>query len=64
MHKELQIYLIARKDEPPNVHDDFKLFAKNEKELKTLTHTIRIYCQYIGMEFGIERYAMLITHQL
>ena len=34
--------------------DDIKLFAKNEKELETLHHTIRIYSQDIGMEFGIE----------
>ena len=40
--------------------DEVKLFAKNEKELKTLTQTIRIYSQDIGMEFGREKYAMLI----
>ena len=34
--------------------DDIKLFAKNEKELKTLTLVVRIYIQDIGMEFGIE----------
>ena len=32
--------------------DDIKLFAKNEKELETLIHTVRIYSQEIGMEFG------------
>ena len=40
--------------------DDIKLFAKNEKELKTLIHTVRIYSQDIGMEFGIEKCAMLL----
>ncbi len=40
--------------------DDIKLFAKNEKELETLIQTIRIYSQDIGMEFGIEKCAMLI----
>ena len=40
--------------------DDIKLFAKNEKELETLTHTVRIYSQDIGMEFGIEKCAMLV----
>ena len=35
--------------------DEIKLFAKNEKELKTL-----IYSQDIGMEFGIEKYALLM----
>ena len=40
--------------------NDIKLFAKNEKELETLIHAVRIYSQYIGMEFGIEKCAMLI----
>ena len=37
-----------------------KLFAKNEKELKNLIHAVRIYSQDIGMEFGIEKCAMLV----
>ena len=40
--------------------DDIKLFAKNEKELETLIHAVRIYSQEIGMEFGIEKCAMLV----
>ena len=40
--------------------DDYKLFAKNEKELETLKHAVRIYSQDIGMEFGIEKCAMLV----
>ena len=40
--------------------DDIKLFAKNERELETLIHTIRIYSQDIGMEFGIEKCALLV----
>ena len=40
--------------------DDIKLFAKNEKELETLIHAVRIYNQNIGMEFGIEKCAMLV----
>ena len=39
---------------------DIKLFGKNEKELETLIQTIRIYSQDIGIEFGIEKCAMLI----
>ena len=38
--------------------DDIKLFAKNEKDLKTLILTVKIYSQ--DMEFGIEKCAMLI----
>ena len=40
--------------------DDIKLFAKNEKEQKTLIHAVRIYSQDIGMEFVIEKCAMLV----
>ena len=40
--------------------DDIKLFAKNEKVLETLIQAVRIYSQDIGMEFGIEKYAVLI----
>ena len=40
--------------------DDIKLFAKNEKELETLIHAVRIYSQDKGMEFGIEKCAMLV----
>ena len=40
--------------------DDIKLFAKNEKELKTLIHTVRIYSQDIGMEFSIEKCVLLV----
>ena len=36
------------------------MFAKNEKELETLKHAVRIYSQDIGMEFGIEKCAMLV----
>ena len=41
--------------------DDIKLFTKNEKELESQIQTVRIYSQDIGMEFGIEKCAMLIT---
>ena len=40
--------------------DDIKLFANNEKEMETLIHTIRIYSQDIGMEFGIEKCTLLV----
>ena len=41
--------------------DDIKLLGKNEKELGNLIHTVIIYSQDIGMEFGIEKCAMLVT---
>ena len=37
---------------------DIKLFAKNERELETLIHAVRIYSQEIGMEFSIEKCAV------
>ena len=54
-------YKLSRSQEKINhlmYMDDIKSFAKNEKELETLIHTVRIYCQDIGMEFGIEKCAM------
>ena len=40
--------------------DNIKLFAKNEKELETLLHAVRIQSRDIGMEFSIEKCAMKI----
>ena len=40
--------------------DNIVLFTKNEKELETLIQPVRIYSQDIGIEFGIEKCAMLI----
>ena len=40
--------------------DDIKLFGKNEKEVETLNQTIRMYNQYIRMEFFLEKSVMLI----
>ena len=35
-------------------------FAKKENILKTLIRTVRTYSQDIGMEFGLEKCAMLV----
>ena len=40
--------------------DDIKLLAKNEKELVTLIQAVRIYSRDIGMEFGREKWVILI----
>ena len=40
--------------------DYINTFIKNEKEVKTLIQTIRIYNQDIKMEFWIEKSAMII----
>ena len=38
-----------------------RYLQKNKKELDTVIQTIRIYTQHVGIKFGIEEYAMLIT---
>ena len=43
--------------------DDFKLCSRNEKELDSLIHTIHIFSKDIGMEFGIEKYEMLVIEK-
>ena len=56
-------YKLRRQQEKINHQmytDDIKLFAKNEKKMETLIHTVRIYSQDIGMEFGIEKCALLV----
>ena len=56
-------YKLSRSQEKINHQmymDDIKLFAKNEIELETLLHAVRIYSQDIGMEFGSEKFATLI----
>ena len=40
--------------------DDSKLFAKNEKELVTWLPAVRVYSPDIGIEFGLEKYSLLI----
>ena len=56
-------YKLSRSQEKINhlmYMNDIKLFAKNEKERETLIQTVRIYNQDIGMEFGIEKCALLV----
>ena len=56
-------YKLSRSQEKFNhlmYMDDIRLFAKNEKELETLIHAVRIHRQDKGMEFGIEKCAMLV----
>ena len=40
--------------------DDLKLFPKSERTLNSLIQTIRIFSEDIGMQFGIEKCAMLV----
>ena len=59
------VYKISRSQEKINhlmYMDEILLCAKNEKELETLIHAVRIYSQGIGMEFGIEKCAILVMN--
>ena len=40
--------------------DDLKLYAKNENSLTSLVQTVRIFSSDIGMEFGVDKCAVLI----
>ena len=39
--------------------DDLKLYSRSEKGLDSLVQTVRVFDEDIGMEFGIEKCAML-----
>ena len=39
--------------------DELKLYGKNLEELDSLVKTVRIYSKDIGIELGIEKYAMI-----
>ena len=40
--------------------DDLKLYAMNEKGVDSLIQTVRVFSEDIGMEFGIEKCAVLV----
>ena len=40
--------------------DDLKLYAKSEKDLESLIQTVRIFSEDIGMEFGLDKCAVMI----
>ena len=39
--------------------DDLKLYASNEKSLESLIETVCVFSNDIGMEFGMEKFAIL-----
>ena len=43
--------------------NDLKLYMRNEKELDSLVQTIRIFSIHIGMEFCIEKCAVLVIEK-
>ena len=40
--------------------DDLKLYGKSEKQVDTLLNTVRIFSQDIGLQFGINKCAVLV----
>ena len=43
--------------------DDLKLYSRSEKGLDSLVQTVRVFSEDIGMEFGIEKCAMLVMEK-
>ena len=43
--------------------DDLKLYSQSEKGLDALVHTVRVFSDDIGMEFGMEKCAMLVMEK-
>ena len=39
--------------------NDLKLYTKNENELDSLVQTVKIFSEDIGMQFGIQKCAMI-----
>ena len=43
--------------------DDLKLYRRSKKGLDSLVQALRVFSEDIGMEFGIEKYAMLVMEK-
>ena len=43
--------------------NDLKLYSRSEKGLDSLVQTVRVFSEDIGMEFGIEKCAMLVMEK-
>ena len=44
--------------------DDLKLYASNEKSLEALIETVYVFSNGIGMEYGVEKCAVLTMKKL
>ena len=44
--------------------DDLKLCSRSEKGLYSLVQTLRVFSEDIGMEFGIQKCAMLVMEKV
>ena len=43
--------------------DDLKLYSQSQKGLDSLVQTVRVFSEDIGMEFGIEKCAILVMEK-
>ena len=43
--------------------DYLKLYSRSEKGLESLVQAVRVFSEDIGMEFGIEKCAMLLMEK-
>ena len=43
--------------------DDLKLYSRSEEGLDSSVQTVHVYSEDIGMEFGIEKCAMLVMEK-
>ena len=43
--------------------DDLKLYSRSEKRLDSLVQTVRVFREDIGMEFGVEKCALLVMEK-
>ena len=43
--------------------DDLKLYSRSEKGFDSLVQTVRVFSEDIGMQFGIEKCAMLVMEK-
>ena len=43
--------------------DDLKLYSRSEKGLGSLLQTVCVFSEYVGMELGIEKCAMLVMEK-
>ena len=43
--------------------DDLKLYSRSEKRLNSLVQTVCVFSEDVGMEFGIEKCAMLVMEK-
>ena len=43
--------------------DDLKLYSRSAKGLDSLVQTVFVFSEYLGMEFSIEKCAMLVMEK-